>query len=76
MDTSSHSMESLFMQLGLGNDQAAISSFIDNHHLGSETPLLKATFWNNSQLQFIQEAWQQDSDWSEIVDQLDVMLRH
>ena len=39
-------------------------------------PLDHAACWNAGQAQFIREALDQDSDWSGIVDQLDVRLRH
>jgi len=76
MDTSAHTLQTLFEQLGLASSDAAIEAFLHNNHLGRDMPLDHAAFWNAGQAQFIREALDQDSDWSELVDQLDAMLRH
>ena len=76
MDTSSHTIETLFQQLGLSSDPAAIENFIFNNHLEENIPLDHAACWNAGQAQFIREALDQDSDWCEVVDQLDARLRH
>jgi hypothetical protein len=69
-------MQTLFEQLGLSSNETAIENFIFNNHMGRDIPLDHAAFWNTGQAQFIREALDQDSDWSEVVDQLDAMLRH
>ena len=76
MDTSAHTMQTLFQQLGLSSSDTAIEHFIHNNHLSGDMPLDHAAFWSAGQAQFIREALDQDSDWSEIVDQLDALLRH
>jgi hypothetical protein len=76
MDTSNHSFETLFLQLGLANSDEAINAFIKSHQLPKDTPLEQASFWTEGQLQFIHEALELDSDWCEIVDQLDAQLRY
>ncbi len=76
MDTSTHSMETLFLQLGLPNSATSINAFIQNNHLPDDIPLERAAFWSAGQAQFIHEAIEQDSDWAEVVDQLDAQLRH
>ncbi|MEE8057528.1 MAG: DUF2789 domain-containing protein [Pseudomonadales bacterium] len=76
MDTSSHNLESLFQQLGLSNNSTSIEAFIANNHLPHNIPLEQAAFWTAGQAQFIQEALEQDSDWAEVVDQLDAQLRY
>lgn len=76
MDTTNHSMQTLFEQLGLSSNETAIENFIFNNHMGKDIPLDHAAFWNTGQAQFIREALDQDSDWSEVVDQLDALLRH
>ena len=76
MDTSDHSMKTLFEQLGLSSNETAIENFIFNNHMGTGIPLDHAACWNAGQAQFIREALDQDSDWSEVVDQLDALLRH
>lgn len=74
MDTSSHTMESLFMQLGLDSNEKAIAEFISTHHLTEHETLGQASFWSPAQSQFIQESWESDSDWVVIIDQLDAQL--
>jgi len=76
MDTSLHTIETLFRQLGLSSNEAAIANFVANNRLGRDIPLDHAACWSAAQAQFIRESLDQDSDWSEVVDQLDAMLRH
>jgi hypothetical protein len=76
MDTSSHTIQALFKQLGLAASDVAIESFIRNNHLDRDIPLERAAFWSAGQAQFIHEALEEDSDWAEVVDQLDAQLRH
>lgn len=76
MDTSRHSLQALFAQLGLANSDTAIEAFLLNNRLHAEVPLEQAAFWNAGQAQFIREAIAEDADWAEIVDQLDAQLRH
>ena len=75
MDRSTHNMNTLFEQLGLPSDNPAIDQFIRTHMLFSqEIKLDEATFWNNSQADFIKECLDSDSDWSEVVDELNIRL--
>ncbi|MCR8922281.1 DUF2789 domain-containing protein [Dasania sp. GY-MA-18] len=76
MDTSRHSLEDLFSQLGLANSEAAIEAFCSNNRLPPHIPLEQAAFWSSGQAQFIHEAIAEDADWAEVVDQLDAQLRH
>ena len=77
MDMSEHSLSSLFAQLGLANDAGAIEQFIEQHKpLAPAVALADAEFWNTGQAAFITESLSDDSDWAELVDQLDAMLRH
>lgn len=76
MDTSSHTMETLFAQLGLPNSETAIDNFMQNNHLPNEVPLQNAAFWSAGQAQFLREAIAEDADWAEVVDHLDAQLRH
>ncbi len=76
MDTSSHTMQTLFAQLGLSNSDTAIENFIQNNHLPADIPLENAAFWSAGQAQFIREAIAEDADWAEVVDHLDAQLRH
>jgi hypothetical protein len=76
MQIISPSMPQLFAQLGLENSNLAIARFIQLHHLPPHTPITRAPFWNASQRHFLGECLQQDSEWCELVDQLDSRLRH
>lgn len=76
VDTSTHNLTTLFAQLGLPNEDQDIDRFIDAHReLRSTEALDEASFWNAAQAAFLREAIQEDSDWAEVVDQLDARLR-
>lgn len=76
MDTTEHSFATLFQQLGLPSDSTSIDDFIGTHSpLAPATPLAEALFWSSGQAAFIREALSADSDWAEIVDQLNACLR-
>ncbi len=76
MNTEFHYLEDLFAQLNLANNKAEIEQFIKAHSpLATNIQLEEAPFWNSSQKAFIEEAKQADSDWTEVVDHLDVALR-
>lgn len=77
MDTSEHNMSALFDQLGLPSDPASVDAFIDRHQSLRDTDqLADAAFWTEAQARFLRESIAEDSDWSEVVDQLDASLRH
>lgn len=76
MDTSQHSFSTLFAQLGLDSDASSIEQFIETHKLDHDLAIENAPFWTPSQKSFIQESLAQDGDWSEVIDQLDSLLRH
>lgn len=76
MDTSQHNIDSLFQQLGLPSQPPQIQQFIATHQpLPCGTLLSDAGFWSKAQITFLQEGLQDDSDWTEAIDQLDVQLR-
>ena len=77
MDSAYNSMVNLFQQLGLPKKKKKIDDFIARHHcLSDGTRIEAAPFWSESQAEFIREALQEDSDWTEAVDQLDARLRY
>lgn len=77
MDTSKHSLSTLFEQLGMPSDNASVEDFIARHSpLPSEIALQDAPFWSESQSHFLEEGLEDDSDWAEIIDELDALLRH
>lgn len=75
MHTSTIAMPELFAQLGMAHSKLAIVRFIKHHHIPEGVRLQAANFWTQSQRQFLKDSLQQDSDWCEIVDRLDVLLR-
>lgn len=75
MDTSAHTINSLFTQLGLPDSDGDIDLFIGQHRLGAKQPLAEADFWTLNQSRFLKEAIEDDADWAELVDQLDARLR-
>lgn len=77
MDTSQHTLTTLFAQLGLPDDKDSITTFIKTHSpLGDKVPLAEAQWWNESQKRFLREALQSDSDWAMAVDELNSRLRN
>ncbi|CCQ11689.1 hypothetical protein PALB_25900 [Pseudoalteromonas luteoviolacea B = ATCC 29581] len=75
MDTTTPSLANLFAQLGLGNKRNQIDQFIEDHKLPASTPIAQAYFWNHAQRHFIEESLKEDGAWSEIIDELDSLLR-
>lgn len=74
MENVFHNLDNLFVQLGLDNSQQGIDLFIKQHKLRADQHIEAAEFWTPSQAAFISESLSQDSDWSEVVDQLNVLL--
>lgn len=74
MESSFHSLENLFLQLGLDNSTASIDAFVQNNKLAHDETLQDASCWTPAQSAFIEECLNEDSDWAEVVDQLNVML--
>jgi hypothetical protein len=76
MEAGHHTMNDLFAQLGLGAEDQQIEEFLALHHLAGEEQLAGAGFWSEGQRKFLNEAIADDSDWCEVVDELDALLRH
>jgi hypothetical protein len=77
MESPTHSLASLFDQLGLDSSDQAIETFIDeNRPLQGNIELHQADFWSASQASFLKQEKDEDADWAEIVDQLDAQLRY
>ena len=74
MDMSANNIENLFAQLGLGNSTDAMARFAATHTLPKEVYVNNAPYWNDGQRHFLQDALRQDSEWTEAVDQLNIML--
>ncbi|PST86361.1 DUF2789 domain-containing protein [Photobacterium sp. NCIMB 13483] len=75
MEAFNHNLANLFSQLGLDNSTEFIEHFLCTHSLAPSQKLADAAFFTLAQQQFINEAQQQDADWSEVIDQLDTLLR-
>ena len=76
MQAHTHSLPSLFKQLGLDHDQASIDRFIkQNSPLPEGCRLADAPFWDKAQAAFLCEEILEDADWAEVVDQLNLLLR-
>ena len=74
MQNANHAMPELFSQLGLDNRPQAIARFVREHPLPPELSIVAAPFFNFSPREFLREGREDDSDWCELVDQLEVML--
>jgi len=71
-----HRFCELFEQLGLPADVPSIAAFIQRHSpLHPATRLEDATFWTPQQAAQLREYLQDDSDWAELADQLNLALR-
>lgn len=75
MESSLHTLNNLFAQLGLPSDDVEIDNFIKNHsHLDTSLSLSEAPFWTPSQAAFLREEILKDADWAEVIDQLNARL--
>jgi len=75
MDTTFHSLESLFKQLGLPAEGDAITQFISTHApLKASIVLAEASFWDTSQKKFLREELLKDADWAGTIDILNLRL--
>ncbi len=76
MEPGTHSLRNLFEQLGLPSEQAEVERFVAKHRpLDAAIALADAAFWSAAQAQFLREEVEDDADWAEVVDQLNLMLR-
>jgi len=70
------SLNILFAQLGLPDDDSSINNFVANHRpLSPDVSLEAAPWWTPSQSSFLSEAIDADSDWAEVADALNALLR-
>ncbi len=76
MDTTPHNLSTLFDHLGLPSDAVAIKNFIHWHRpLDPKISPQQAPWWTPAQVEFLAQAIEEDSDWTEQVDELDTLLR-
>ena len=69
-----YNMNELFAQLGLDSADEAIDSFVENNKLAKEEKLIEAAVWNDNQRAFLQEEWNKDAAWVEVIDDLNVRM--
>lgn len=75
MESSLHTLNNLFAQLGLPNRDDEIDSFIQTHsHLARTISLAEAPYWTPAQAAFLREEILKDADWAEVIDQLNARL--
>ncbi len=71
-----HRFRHLFSQLGLPSHPDGILNFLTLHAaMADGMRLPDAPYWTASQATFLRESLTQDSDWTELVDQLSLALR-
>jgi hypothetical protein len=76
MEFSNHTLKDLFGQLGLPDSFEEIEGFISRHRpLAAGVQLADAPFWTSSQAGFLRDEIDEDADWAELVDQLNLRLR-
>ena len=69
-----YNMNELFAQLGLDSSDEAIDSFVENNKLAKEEKLIEAAVWNDNQRAFLQEEWNKDAAWVDVIDDLNVRM--
>jgi hypothetical protein len=75
MESSLHTINNLFAQLGLGHSDTEIENFIKTHnHLAGYVTLADAPYWTPAQAAFLREEILKDADWAEVIDQLNARL--
>lgn len=74
MSLANPTLVELFKQLGLSSEKIYVERFIERHQLNSHAELDSAIFWTSDQGAFLKEAISEDSNWSEVVDELASLL--
>lgn len=75
MESSQHTLNELFAQLGLPSTATDIDRFVASHSpMPSSTLLADAPFWTPAQAAFLREEVLEDADWAEVIDQLNERL--
>jgi len=74
MSMNNRTLEELFEQLGLSSQTIHMERFIERHQLKPGSILENAIYWDPEQKAFLIEAKADDSEWSEVVDQMANLL--
>ena len=69
-----YTMNELFAQLGLDSSDEAIDSFVEANQLSKEEKLTESKVWTDNQRMFLQEEWEKDAEWVEVIDDLNVRM--
>ena len=76
MEISAQKLSALFDRLGLDSNDQAIRTFIDKHRpLPRQTPLHEANIWSQMQAAILEQAIKEDTNWTELVEQLEALLK-
>jgi Protein of unknown function (DUF2789) len=76
MDTTRVTMNQLFAQLGLPDDDDSIRAFVKaNRPLPMTVRLYEAPFWTPGQAQLIEQKLKDDGEWALLIDTLNAQLR-
>lgn len=69
-------LNNLFAQLGLDNDDQNIEKFIEQHRpLPQSINISDAPWWTESQKEFLRQGILDDENWSYPIDELSELLR-
>lgn len=71
---SEYTMNNLFAQLGLDSSDDAINEFIEKNQLAAGESLKESKIWNDNQRTFLQEEWDKNSMWTQVIDDLNLLL--
>lgn len=75
MELPNKDLGTLFEQLGLDSEPAAIDAFIAQHYpLPDDVKVSEAPFWTPGQAALLKEELLEDAEWAPIVDELNVRL--
>ncbi|MBL6734695.1 MAG: DUF2789 family protein [Shewanellaceae bacterium] len=74
METFKHDITHLFDQLGLPNASSDIETFIMNNRLKEGQHITEAKCWNESQIEFFKNEFDQDSEWCIAIDELTELM--
>lgn len=74
METMTHDLGNLFLQLGMAADAEHIDAFLAANRIKPGTRLAEAPFWNASQAHFLARAIADDSNWAMAADDLAARL--
>ena len=70
METFQHDLPNLFDQLGLDSSPEAIDKFAQQNKLKKDQKITEASCWTPTQVRFLEQEFEQDSEWCIAIDQL------